>query len=50
MLRTHARLRADARGRDGGIREELAAGAVQLKPTTEVESNQHSALLEWQDT
>jgi hypothetical protein len=28
----------DARGRDGGVREELAAGVVQLKPTTEVEA------------
>jgi hypothetical protein len=27
----------DARGRDGGVRE-LAAGVVQLKPTTEVEA------------
>src|SRR5262249_19228300 len=27
----------DARSRDGGVREELAAGVVQLKPTTEVE-------------
>jgi hypothetical protein len=26
----------DARGRDGGVREELAAGVVQLKPGTEV--------------
>src|SRR6516162_9493662 len=34
----NARLRADARGRDGGVREELAAGVVQLKPTTEVEA------------
>ena len=31
-----ARLRGDARGRDGGVREELAA--VQLKPTTEAEA------------
>ena len=28
----------DARSRDGGVREELAAGVVQLKPTTEVEA------------
>ena len=28
----------DARGRDGGVREELAAGVVQLKPTTEVQA------------
>jgi hypothetical protein len=27
-----------SRGRDGGVREELAAGIVQLKPTTEVET------------
>src|SRR5215475_13307752 len=33
-----ARLRVDARGRDGGVREELAAGVVQLKPETEVEA------------
>jgi len=33
-----ARLRGDARGRDGGIREELAAGIAQLKPETEVEA------------
>src|SRR5262249_19086308 len=32
------RLRGDAPGRDGGVREELAAGVVQLKPTTEVEA------------
>ena len=29
--------RGDARGRDGGVREELAAGVVQWKPKTEVE-------------
>ena len=34
----YARVRGNARGRDGGIREELAAGLVQLKPTTEVEA------------
>ena len=34
----NARLRADARGSDGGVREELAAGVVQLKPETEVEA------------
>src|SRR5262249_56245981 len=28
----HARLCGDARGRDGGVREELAAGVVQWKP------------------
>jgi hypothetical protein len=28
----------DARGRDGGVREELAAGVVQLKPKTDVEA------------
>ena len=28
----------DPRGRDGGVREELAAGVVQLKPTTKVEA------------
>ena len=27
-----------ARGRDGGVRQELAAGEVQLKPKTEVEA------------
>jgi len=31
-------LRSDDRGRDGGVREELATGAVQLKPKTEVEA------------
>ena len=30
--------RSDARGRDGGARQELAAGVVQLKPTTEVQA------------
>ena len=33
-----ARLLADARGRDGGVREGLGAEVVQLKPTTEVEA------------
>jgi len=33
-----ARLRGDARSRDGGVREELAAGVAQLKPETEVEA------------
>ena len=28
----------DARGRDGGVRQELAAGIVQFKPKTEVEA------------
>ena len=28
----------DARGGDGGVRQELAAGVVQLKPKTEVEA------------
>src|SRR6516164_5988086 len=32
--------RIDARGRDGGVREELAVGVVPWKPTTEGESNQ----------
>src|SRR5262249_45130559 len=34
--RPHAdlRLRADARGCDGGVRQELAAGVVQLKPAS----------------
>jgi len=32
-----ARLRSDARGRDGGVREEPAAGVVRWKPKTEVE-------------
>ena len=38
--RSHAdaRLRRDARGRDGGVLEELAAGVVQLKPTTGLEA------------
>ena len=38
--RPHAnpRLRADTRGRDDGVRQELAAGVVQLKPKTEVEA------------
>jgi len=38
--RSHAdaRLCGDARGRDGGVRERLAAGVVQLRPTTEVEA------------
>jgi hypothetical protein len=27
-LHTYARLRADARGRDGGVRQELAAGVI----------------------
>ena len=27
-----------ARGRDGGVREELAVGVVQFKPTTEVKA------------
>ena len=31
-------LEQPARGGDGGVREELAAGAVQLKPKTEVEA------------
>src|SRR5215471_7843848 len=31
-------LRADARGRDGCVREELAAGVVQSKPKTVVEA------------
>jgi len=30
--------RADARGRDGDVREKLAAGVVQLKPTAEAEA------------
>ena len=34
---TNSRPRADARGRDGGVREELAAGVVQRKPKTEIE-------------
>ena len=29
---------ANARGRDGRVRQELAAGVVQLKPKTEVEA------------
>jgi hypothetical protein len=33
-----ARLQGDARGGDDGVREKLAAGVVQLKPTTEVEA------------
>jgi hypothetical protein len=32
------RLRADARGCHGGVRQELAAGVVQWKPKTEVEA------------
>ena len=38
--RPHAdsRLRADARGRDGGVRQVTAARVVQLKPKTEVEA------------
>ena len=28
-----------ARGRDGGVRKRLAAGVVQLRPTTEVEAS-----------
>ena len=32
------RLRGDARGRDGSVRQELAAGVVQWKPKTEVEA------------
>ena len=28
----------DQRGRDGGVREKLTAGVVQLKPKTEVEA------------
>src|SRR6516225_2123533 len=31
-LHTYARLRGDVRGRDGGVREELAAGAMKRKP------------------
>src|SRR5215831_1064116 len=34
----HALLQGEARGRDGGVREELAAGVVQWKPKTEVEA------------
>jgi hypothetical protein len=33
-----ARLQGEARDRDGGVRQELAEGVVQLKPTTEVEA------------
>jgi len=33
-----ARLRGDARGRDGGVRQELTAGVEQLNPTTEAEA------------
>src|SRR5215469_16162845 len=33
-----ARRRADARGRDGGVRQDLAAGVVQWTPKTEVEA------------
>jgi hypothetical protein len=49
--RSHAdaRLRGDARGRDGRVRKKLALGAVQLKPTKRGGSNQHPALLERQD-
>jgi len=39
------KVRADARGGDDDVRQELAAGIVQLKPKTEVESNQHPAPL-----
>ena len=35
--RTPTHGRGDPRGRDGGVREELATGVVQLKPKTEVE-------------
>jgi hypothetical protein len=45
---TALRLRGDARGRDGGVREELAAGVVPLKPETEVEAPA-SCLLERED-
>ena len=40
ITRTHAdaRLRGGARGRDGGVRQELAAEVVQLKPTTDMEA------------
>src|SRR5215471_18632546 len=34
----HELLQGEARGRDGGVRQELAAGAVQWKPRTEVEA------------
>ena len=32
------KLRGDARGRDGGVRQVTAARVVQLKPKTEVEA------------
>src|SRR5215467_6487722 len=44
-----ARLPANARGRDGGVREELAAGVVQWKPKTEVEATSILPLLERED-
>jgi|SRR6516165_5777943 hypothetical protein len=37
-VRLDPSLRADARGRDGGVRQELAAGVVQWKPKTQVEA------------
>jgi hypothetical protein len=33
-----SRLRSDTRGRDGGVRQELAGGVVQWKPKIEVEA------------
>jgi|SRR5215469_1527393 len=42
-----ARLRGDARGRDGGVREELAAGVVEADDRGG--NNRHSALLERED-
>ena len=37
-LHADARLISDARGRDGRVRKEMAAGVLQLKSKTEVEA------------